>query len=338
MGKKGGPRTGKKRSRSGRKRRGGGGGGGGGDGGGSLNSTKKIRSNAANGRQILFSNNQTIVSDHSFCKRRIDLALEGLHEYLKEGEPDGAALELVVARLSKAGRLKDASELLLEAINEEWIGIVPLEKTTAILAGMSMKCAKEDDYAREFVEVDAVCFVSFSFNHFDPSHERFRPPSFPQGLATVTDFGDTNEEAARDYYRRLAIGQVVAPALPTVPTCWPPCHRSHKNGLVLIPTMALQDILRFSRLSPPAGASLKAEGRGVRAQTCAARRGQVLEYLEEARVAMDKARTHQASVLCRQVLPALQVAYIYIYYIILYYIILYYIYICIYNMSRRGSA
>ena len=29
-----------------------------------------------------------------------------------------------------------------------------------------------------------------------------------QGLATVTDFGDTNEEAARDYYRRLAIGQV----------------------------------------------------------------------------------------------------------------------------------
>ena len=228
MGKKGGPRTGKKRSRSGRKRRGGGGGGGG-DGGGSLNSTKKIRSNAANGRQVLFSNNQTIVSDHSFCKRRIDLALEGLHEYLKEGEPDGAALELVVARLSKAGRLKDASELLLEAINEEWIGIVPLEKTTAILAGMSMKCAKEDDYAREFVEVDAVCFVSFSFNHFDPSHERFRPPSFPQGLATVTDFGDTNEEAARDYYRRLAIGQVVAPALPTVPTCWPPCHRFHKR-------------------------------------------------------------------------------------------------------------
>ena len=70
-------------------------------------------------------------------------------------------------------------------------------------------------------------------------------------------------------------------------------------------TMALQDILRFFRLSPPAGAFLNAEGRGVRAPTCAARRGQVLEYLEEARVAMDKARTHQASVLCRQVLPAL---------------------------------
>lgn len=85
---------------------------------------------------------------------RIDLALEGLREYLdKDGEPDSAALELVVSGLSKAGRLRDASELLLEAINCRWVGLVPLEKTTAILAGLSMKCAKEDDYAREFVEV-----------------------------------------------------------------------------------------------------------------------------------------------------------------------------------------
>ena len=87
---------------------------------------------------------------------RVDLALEGLLEYLKEGEPEGAALEMVLAGLSRSGRLKEASELLLEAINNKWIGIVPLEKSTAILAAMSMKCAKEDDYAREFVEVKSL--------------------------------------------------------------------------------------------------------------------------------------------------------------------------------------
>jgi hypothetical protein len=91
---------------------------------------------------------------------RIDDALEGLRGYLeKDGEPDSSALDLVIAGLSKAGRLKDASELLLEAINARWIGMVPLEKTTAILAGMSMKCAKEDDYAREFVEVMEPSFT-----------------------------------------------------------------------------------------------------------------------------------------------------------------------------------
>ncbi len=84
----------------------------------------------------------------------MDEAMEGLRTFFTEDrDPDGTVLEMVIAGLARAGRLRDASETLLEAINAGWIGVVPLEKTTAILGGLSMKCAKEDDYAREFVEV-----------------------------------------------------------------------------------------------------------------------------------------------------------------------------------------
>jgi hypothetical protein len=88
-----------------------------------------------------------------FVYFRLDDAMEGIRVLFTEGDPDGTVLEMVIAGLAKAGRLRDASELLLEAINASWVGIVPLDKTTTILAGLSMKCAKEDEYAREFVEV-----------------------------------------------------------------------------------------------------------------------------------------------------------------------------------------
>jgi hypothetical protein len=84
----------------------------------------------------------------------MDDAMEGLRVLLESDvDPDGTVLEMVIAGLSKAGRLRDACELLLAAINASWVSIVPLDKATSILAGLSMKCAKEDDYAREFVEV-----------------------------------------------------------------------------------------------------------------------------------------------------------------------------------------
>jgi hypothetical protein len=82
--------------------------------------------------------------------------MEGLRELFEDGEPDGVVLEMVIAGLARAGRLRDSSEILLEAITAGWVGIVSLDKTTAILAGLAMKCAKEDDYAREFVEVCSI--------------------------------------------------------------------------------------------------------------------------------------------------------------------------------------
>jgi hypothetical protein len=93
---------------------------------------------------------------------RIDDAMEGIRGLFAEGDADGTVLEMVIACLARAGRLRDASELLLEAINASWVGIVPLDKASAILAGLSMKCAKEDDHARVFVEVRSYIYDSFT--------------------------------------------------------------------------------------------------------------------------------------------------------------------------------
>ena len=84
---------------------------------------------------------------------RLDAALDGMKDLIEDGDPESVALELVLTGLAKAGRLKDGSELLLSAIKAGWSDVLPLEKTHLILISMAMKGAKEDDYAREFVEV-----------------------------------------------------------------------------------------------------------------------------------------------------------------------------------------
>ena len=105
--------------------------------------------------------------------------MDGIRELFPEGEPDGIVLEMVIAGLARAGRLRDCSEILLDAITAGWVGIVPLEKTTAILAGLSMKCAKEDDYAREFVEVSSIQrlrpFLTLKLFRITCPHSRHSP-------------------------------------------------------------------------------------------------------------------------------------------------------------------
>jgi hypothetical protein len=88
--------------------------------------------------------------------------LEGLRHLIDQGDPEPVALEMVIAGLAKTGRLRDASDLLLEAINGKCYGIIPLEKISATLVGLSMKGAKEDDYAREFVEVGGFCIPIYA--------------------------------------------------------------------------------------------------------------------------------------------------------------------------------